>query len=838
MIEKNRPQEIEIEIVNPEDVEVTIGDTTIDVMPEDTGYNHDENLAEMLDDQSLQALSSDLLGFIEEDKRSRCQWEDILKEGIDVVGLDIEERSEPWEGACGLKHPLLIEAAVRFQSETIMEVFPPQGPVETKIIGKETPEKIDAAKRVKEDMNYELTEKMPEFRDEFERLLFNLALQGCGFKKVQFDSSRKRQVSYFVPAEDVILPMGVSFDMHRITHVMYKTKNEIRKLQTSGFFRSVKLQAPTIEMDDVSEEKQRLSGVEAVTDDRYKLYEIQCELIIADNKNYVPSNTEESEELEEGDVEVDLSEEDEKPASKYIYEPEKREVDPEVDIALPYVVIMGSCGTILAIRRNWREDDDTYEKINYFVKYDFVPGFGPYGFGLIHLVGSFAKGSTSILRQLIDAGTLSNLPGGLKTRGVRVTAEDTPIAPGEFRDIEVASGTIKDNILPLPYKEPSQVLLALYNNVVDEGRRLAATADLKISDMSAEAPVGTTLALLERQLKVMSAVQARVHNSFKQELKLIKNIIRDHASGVYEYTPDTEDPTQKQMDYDSVDVIPVSNPSASTMTQRIAQLQSLIQLSTTAPEVYNKAFLHRSAIDMLGIPNADKLVPLPDDKTRTPKDPARENMAAVIGEPLKAFSYQDHAAHMAAHQAFLQDPTNAAMLQSPTGQGIAPALMAHIQEHQAMLYRQQIEQLLGTQLPEGDAPVPPELERQLSAMIAQAGQALLQKNVAQAQQAMQQQQLQDPELRLREKELNLKEMKEIREARNDAMDFEEAMRRFDLDREKLQFEASKEGARAPLDQAKQIQELRARAAKTAESMAKTNQILQQRFESSNQQPNE
>lgn len=767
---------IEIEIENPEDVTLRADGMEIDLMPQapkEGADEHSANLAEFMPDDELKVLGSDLIAEVQQDKESRADWAKTYVEGLEALGLTIEERTEPWSGACGLVHPMLLEAAVRFQSETIMETFPASGPVGVKIIGKETPEKVAASKRVKEDMNYRVTEVMQEFRTEHEKMLLNTALAGQGFKKVYFDPSLGREMSLFVPAEDLIMPYSASsvLHAHRKTHVMRKTENEVKKLQNSGFYLKGELQAPTsVVMDEIEEEKAKKEGVDGINDDRLRLFEIHCEM--------------------------------ELPGFE----------DPD-GVKLPYVITVdASSGQVMSIYRNWLEDDPLKLPRQHFAGYTYVTGFGAYGFGLIHLVGALAKGATSILRQLVDAGTLANLPGGFKTKGARVKGDDTPIMPGEFRDMDIASGSLKDNIVPLPYKEPSQVLFALFNAVVDEGRRLAATADIKISDMSAEAPVGTTLALLERQLKVMGAVQARIHAAMKEEFKLLKRVVRDHSAPVYDYEPDTGTAVAKQADYDQVDLIPVSDPNATTMTQRIAQLQAVVQLAGMAPQVYDLAQLHRSAIDLIGLPNAEKIVPLPDDKVLQPKDPVSENMAVMIGKPVKAFVIQDHAAHIATHMAFLNDPAMQQVLQSPTGQTIAPAIMAHIQEHMAFEYRQQIEQLLGFQLPEGEE-LTPELERQISAMQAQAGQALQQRNTQAAQQQQAQQAAQDPVLQIQQKELELKEREMERKAQNDKYDFDVALERIAVERERLDREEQRARDKQRSQNIKDAVELEIKAAK-------------------------
>lgn len=771
---------LEIEIENPEDVTLRTDGVEIDLMPEkkDEGADeHTANLAEFMDDDVLMTLGADLLEDVDNDIRSRAEWAKTYVEGLKVLGLNIEERSEPWNGACGLHHPMLLEAAVRFQSETIMETFPASGPVGTKIIGRETEEKIQAAKRVKEDMNYRLTEQMPEYRTEHEKLLFNLALAGSGFKKVFDDTTLGRPCAMFVAAEDLIMPYACSSvtQAHRKTHRMRKTPNEVKKLQIQGFYRDVELPEPTLMTNEIEEEKAEKEGVEMTDDDRHTLYEIHCE--------------------------IDLP-----------------GFEDEDGIKLPYVITIDACsGIVLSIYRNWIEGDELFLPRQHFTGYTYVTGFGAYGFGLIHLVGALAKGATSILRQLIDAGTLSNLPGGFKTKGARIKGDDSPIRPGEFRDMDIASGSLKDNIVPLPYKEPSQVLFSLLNSVIDEGRRLAATADIKISDMSAEAPVGTTLALLERQLKVMGAVQARVHAAMKEEFKLLKAVIRDNAPVTYSYQPDHGSATAIRSDYDSVDIIPVSDPNATTMTQRIAQLQAVVQLASMAPTVYDQAELHRNAIDLIGLPNAQKIVPLPSDKVRKPKDPVSENMSALIGQPLKAFEYQDHKAHIAAHQAFLQDPGMQQVLQGPTGQTIAPSIMAHIQEHMAFQYKQEIEQMLGFQLPDAEDGMSPEVEKQVSAAMAQAGQVLLQRNQQAAQQAQAEQAMQDPVIQAQQKELQLKEMEMQRKEQNDKFDYEVALERIQLERERLAAEDARIREKQRAQNIKDAAQLELQAAKGGQS---------------------
>jgi hypothetical protein len=706
---------IEIEIENPEGVRLNMDGMEIDLMPEEEeGFS--DNLAEYIDDGELQKIASDLIEMVDADINSRKDWVDMYVKGLDVLGMKYEERTEPWLGACGVFSTVLTEAAVRFQSETIIETFPAQGPVKTEIIGAIDKLKEEAAERVRDDMNYKLTEGMPEYRPEHERMLYSLGLAGAAFKKVYYDPSMGRQASIFIPAEDVIIPYGASSAMtsERVTHIMRKTKNDIRKLQVSGFYLDEDLGDPLQFYTDVEKKKAEDQGYNLSDDDRYQIYEIH--------------------------VDYDLP-----------------GYEDEDGIALPYVITLERGTTkILAIRRNWNEDDEHRLKRQHFVQYTYVPGFGAYGLGLIHLIGGYARAGTSIIRQLVDAGTLSNLPGGLKTRGLRIKDDDTPINPGEFRDVDVPSGSVKENIMALPYKEPSQVLLALLNQITDEGRRLGSIADMNISDMSANAPVGTTLALLERQLKTMSAVQARVHYSMKQEFKLLKSIIRDYTPESYEYTPVAGTPQAKRADYDMVDVIPVSDPNSATMAQRIMQYQAVIQLAQGAPQIYNLPVLHRQMIEVLGIKNADKLVPIDDDMT--PRDPISENMAFLTGKPTKAFIYQDHDAHIAVHTSMMQDPmVMGQMGQNPMAQQMQAAIMAHVAEHIAFQYRSKIEQRLGATLPKPDIEMPEDIEVQLSKLVAQAAAQLLQINKNEAAQKQAQQQMQDPVMQMQQAELQIKQ---------------------------------------------------------------------------------
>jgi len=730
--------DMEIEIVDPESVKIN----GMEIVPEENGADFGCNLADEMDERTLTTLSGDLLGDYDADISSRKDWLDTYVKGLKLLGLKYEERTEPWPGACGVYHPLLMESAVKFQSETIMETFPATGPVRARIIGKETVAKKDASIRVQEDMNYELTEVMREYRPEHERLLITLCLSGNAFKKIYFDPALERQTAVFIAPEDIVVPYGAMNleSAERVTHRMRKTENEMRRLQVAGFYRDVELGEPSLVMDDVEKQKAKEQGFSATADNRYQILEMH--------------------------VDIDLEG----------YEDEK-DGEP-TGIALPYVVtIEKSTGTVLAVRRNWLEDDKLKSRRQHFVHYGYIPGFGFYYFGLIHLIGGHANAATSLLRQLVDAGTLSNLPGGLKARGLRIKGDDTPIAPGEFRDVDLPSGAIRDNILPLPYKEPSQTLSLLMDKIVEDGRRFAAVADLKVSDMSAQSPVGTTLAILERVLKVMSAVQARIHYTMKQEFKLLAEIIRDNTPEEYNYEPEVGSRRAKRADYDLVDVIPVSDPNASTMSQRVVQYQAVLQLSQTAPQIYDLPFLHRQMIETLGMRNASKIVP---DKTNMkPVDPVSENMNLLNGKPVKAFLYQDHEAHLGVHMAAMKDPKIAAIMgQNPQAQAIMAAAAAHVMEHTAFAYRKEIEKQLGAALPpmaeEGDEAeervLPPEIEVQLSQLAAQAAMKLLQKNTSQAQQQQAQQQQQDPLIQMQQKELQIKEQEVQRKSKKDMMD--------------------------------------------------------------------
>lgn len=765
--------DIEIEVVDPEAVKVGVDgiEITIGKNSKPGKEDFDANLAEHMEIGALSTLGSELVSDFESDVMARKDWTKMYVEGMSLLGLEYETKSEPWEGACGVYHPILSEAVVRFQSETIMETFPAAGPVKTTIIGKETPEKNEAADRVKNDMNYQLTERMTEYRPEHERLLWALPIAGSAFKKIYYDPSLGRQTATFIPPEDMVVPYGASNieTAERVTHVMRKTPNDLKKLQKGGFYREVELAEPTNILDDIEETKAEKEGYDAITDSRYRLLEMHVDLDL------------------EG------------------YE------DPD-GIARPYVVTVDKgTQTILAIRRNWYEDDPLKLKRQHFVHYTYVPGFGFYGFGLMHLVGGYAKSATSILRQLVDAGTLANLPGGFKTSGFRSKGDDTPIAPGEFRDVDLPSGTLRDNLMPLPYKEPSATLFQLLGTIVEEGRRFASAADLKVSDMSANAPVGTTLAILERTLKIMSAVQARVHFTMKQEFKLLAGIIRDYTDEDYSYDVDDAPRSAKKSDYDHVDVIPVSDPNAATMSQKVVQYQTVMQMAQGAPGIYNMPLLHRQMLDVLGIKNAVKLIPLPDDMK--PKDPVTENMDILTGKPAKAFQYQDHEAHIAVHMAAMQDPKITGMLQmNPNAKAIQAAGLAHLNEHIAFAYRQQIEKYMGAAMPAmktadgDDMELPPQVEAQLSPMLAGAAQKLLQNNQAEAAQQQAQQQMQDPVIQMQMQELQQNEREIARKENKDKADI--MLRQQELIIKAQQVEQAQEtagaqiGARITTDKAK------------------------------------
>ena len=746
---------IEIEIIGPDE---EIGETTDGIENEDDSSDtFNENLAESIDDGTLQSIASELIGLFDADVAARKDWADTYVEGLKLLGLKYEETTEPWAGACGVYHPMLAEAVVKFQSEAIMETFPAMGPVKTKIIGKETQSKKEASIRVQEDMNYRLTEQMSEYRPEQEKLLWNLPLAGSAFKKVYFDPALGRQVAMFIPAEDLLVPYGASNldNAERIAHVMRKTKNDVKKLQAAGFWKDIDLGEPTNILDDIEKRKAEEQGFTATTDNRFRIIEMH--------------------------VDYDLP-----------------GYEDEAGIALPYIITMEkSTARVLAIRRNWYEGDTLKLKRTHFVHYQYVPGFGFYGYGLIHLIGGYARSATAIVRQLVDAGTLSNLPGGLKARGLRVKGDDTPISPGEFRDVDVPSGSIKDNIMLLPYKEPSQTLMSLFNQIVQEGRAFVSAGDLQVSDMGGNAPVGTTLAILERTLKVMSAIQARLHYSMKQEFSLLKVIIADYTEEDYEYEPEEGNRAAKKSDYDDVEVLPVSDPNASTMAQKIVQYQAVLQLAQSAPQLYNLPLLHRQMIEVLGIKNAQKLVPMSDDQK--PQDPVTENQNVLMMKPVKAFSYQDHQAHITVHMSAMQDPKILALLQNnPMAQQLQQLMMAHINEHIGFEYRNQISQQMGMPLPpqhmgdmneEEDENMTPEIEAQLAPMMAKAAAQLLQQNQQQAKQQQAQQQAADPLIQMQQQELQLKAQEQQRKAKKDDVDAQLKLKQLQIEQERIQSQA-------------------------------------------------
>ena len=760
---------LEIDIVNPDMVTLDDGSVEITLVPgaENDDTEFDANLAETLDEDILESTASELLDVIESDMDSRKDWADTYVKGLDVLGFQYEERSDPWEGACGVYSTVLAEAAIRFQAETMSETFPALGPVKTKIIGDETKEKEEAASRVKADMNFQLTENMVEYRPEHERLLYSLGLSGSAFKKVYYDPNMGRQMAVYIPAEDVIIPYGASHieTAERVTHVMRKTKNELKKLQANKFYREVEdLGEPKMFYSDIEERKAEEGGYSLTDDYRYTVYEIHADIVI------------------EG---ID---------------------DSDDDIAKPYIVtIERGTSKVLAIRRNWNPDDELKLKRQHFVHYVYVPGFGFYGLGLIHIIGGYARAGTSLIRQLVDAGTLANLPGGLKSRGLRIKGDDAPIEPGEFKDVDVPSGSIRDNIMPLPYKEPSQTLLSLLDKITQEGRRLGAISDMNISDMSANAPVGTTLALLERTLKPMAAVQARVHYAMKQEFKLLKKIIAEYADSNYAYQPQRGEVGAKQSDYLMVDVIPVSDPNSSTMAQRVVQYQAVLQMSQSAPQIYDLPQLHRQMIEVLGVKNADKLVPTKEDIK--PADPVSENMNALVGKPMKAFIYQDHDAHIATHMSFMQDPMVAQLIgQNPQAKQIMASLQAHIAEHLGFNYRKQIEEKLGADLPAPNAELPEDMEVNIARLVAQAGKQLTQAHQKQAAQREAQAKAQDPMVQMQQADLKLKAAEVQRKAKKDAADAQ-------LKAAELQRKSMKDKADIEMDKAELVMDSKKEKAK-------------------------
>ena len=763
-------QGLEIQFEAPADESVVIelpgGGVEIELSPEqESSADHGDNLADYIDENILSSIGTELVTLYQADKDSRKEWEDTYVKGLDLLGLKIEERTQPWEGACGVFHPMLSEAVVRFQAQSIQEIFPAKGPVETKILGEATKERVEQAMRVKDYLNYLLTEKMTEYRSETEKMLFSLALAGSAFRKVYFDPNLGRQTSLFVPAEDFVVSYGTPdlITCERATHVMKKTPNEIRKLQVSGFYRDVPLPPPAPDTSDIQKKYDKLNGESKIldVDPRHTLLEMLVDYDLPgfeDTKDGEPTG-----------------------------------------IALPYVITIDkSSSKILSIRRNWYEGDSLKKRRQHFVHYVYVPGLGFYGFGLIHMVGGLAKSSTSILRQLVDAGTLSNLPGGLKTRGLRIKGDDTPIMPGEFRDVDIPSGTLRDNITFLPYKEPSGTLYQLLGNIIDEGRRFASQADVKVADMNNEAPVGTTLALLERSMKVMSAVQARMHASMKKELKLLANLVRDYGPDEYPYDIPGKELTREDFD-DRIDIVPVSDPNAGTMAQRIMKYQAALQLSQSAPQMYDLPLLHRQMLETLGIQDADDVIPLKDDIN--PTDPVTENMNMLTGKPVKAFIYQDHQAHIATHMSFGQDPRLMQMMQqAPQAAGaFQAALQAHVAEHLAFAYRQQIEKQLGMKLPPPGEPLPEDIEYRIAQLVAPAAEQVLGRAQAEAQMQKQMQEAQDPILQMEMQKLQLRAQEIQQKAQADMAkveaDMQKAQMRMQSEKERLKAQERIEGAR-------------------------------------------
>ena len=748
-------EELEIEIVNPEavSIETEDGGMIIDfeggITESLVGPGHDANLAEFIDDDELKIMATEMITDFQADRESRSDWARAYVKGLDLLGMKVEDRQQPWSGASGVFHPLLTEAVVRFQAQAMGEIFPASGPVRTKIVGKQTPERTDQANRVQNEMNYLLTEEMSEYRDEMEQMLFKLPIAGSAFKKVYYDPLMERPCAMFVPSEDFVASYGAS-DLKtcpRYTHVMKKTANEVLQLQVNGFYKEGELPEPTPDYSDIQEKYDELDGEEAVIedDDRHTILEMHVDLNLS------------------GDFE-----------------------DPD-GIARPYVVTIDkSSSTILAIRRNWYEGDEKKKKRMHFVHYRYLPGLGFYGTGLIHLMGGLAKSATSILRQLIDAGTLSNLPAGLKARGLRIKGDDTPLMPGEFRDVDVPGGAIRDSITFIPYKEPSSVLYSLLGNIVEEGRRIGSVADMQVGDMNPNAPVGTTLALMERSMKVLSGVQARLHASLKHELRILASIIHDYMPAEYSY--EIEGDFNRTQDFDKrVDVIPVSDPNAATMSQRVMQYQAAIQLAQQSPQIYDMGKLHRQMLEVLGVQNADEIVKLPEDIK--PTDPVTENMAILKQEPIQAFKYQDHEAHIAVHMAAAKDPKIMQIIgQSPFASAIQQAMAAHITEHVAFQYRREIEKKLGVDMPDEDKPLPEDVELELSRLAKEAAEKVLQKDVAEAQQEQMMQQQQDPVVQMQQRELAIKEAES---QHNRQMD----LAKLELEAAKLQTSQKIEGAK-------------------------------------------
>ena len=790
-IQEGAEPAMEIDIVNPEAVSVETPDGGVIIDFDPSGMmpgsaDHNANLADEMDDSELHGIASELVGAYEADRESRGDWEETYIKGLDLLGLKNEDRTQPWDGACGVFHPVLTEAVVRFQAQSIQEIFPASGPVKTAVVGGITRDKEKQAERVRDYLNYLLTEKMTEYRGETEKMLFSLPLAGSAFRKVYYDPNMGRPCSMFVPAEDFVVSYGASdlVTCERATHVMKRTSNEVRKLQVSGFYSDIELSDPTPDTGEIERKYNELTGDSSnyEFDNRHTILEVQAELDLPgfeDEENGEPTG-----------------------------------------IALPYVVsIDKSSRKILSIRRNWYEDDPVRMKREHFVHYQYLPGLGFYGFGLIHMIGGLAKSATSVLRQLVDAGTLSNLPGGLKSRGLRIKGDDTPIMPGEFRDVDVPGGAIRDNITFLPYKEPSNVLYQLLSDIVEEGRRFASAGDVKAADMNAEAPVGTTLAILERSMKVMSAVQARLHASMRKELRILSGIVRDFGPTEYPYEIPGEQLLPEDFD-DSVDIIPVSDPNAGTMAQRIMQYQAALQLAVQAPQMYDLPLLHRQMLEVLGIRDADKIVPLEDEIPIT--DPVTENMNIINGEPVKAFIYQDHEAHIQTHVALIQDPkVMEIMSKSPTAKSAEAAMAAHISEHVAFAYRAQIEKELGVGLPAPGDTLPEDIELRLSRLVAPAAAQLTGKDQREAQMKKQMEQAEDPIIQMQQQELQIKQQQAQAKAQSDMAkiqtDLQKAADKSGLEREKMaqqeRIEQAKLGAKIAAENSREELETKRIASK-------------------------
>jgi hypothetical protein len=777
-IQDQEESALEIEVVNPEAVSIETEDGGVlidfgDSLESELSEDHNANLADFIDERDLTSICLDLVSSYRADKESRSDWERSYVKGLDLLGLKNEDRTQPWDGACGVFHPLLTESVIKFQSQSIQEIFPARGPVKTAIVGKIDEKKTKQAERVQNYLNYLLTEKMTEYRSETEKMLFSLPLAGSAFRKVYFDPSLGRPCSMFVPAEDFVVSYGASdlTTCERATHVMKKSSNDIRKLQVSGFYRDIELPAASPNTDEIERKYNELTGDSASYDydSRHSILEMHVNLDLPG-----------FEDMEDGEP---------------------------TGINLPYVVAIDqSSRTILSIRRNWYEDDPLKNKREHFVHYQYMPGLGFYGFGLIHMIGGLAKSATSLLRQLVDAGTLSNLPGGLKSRGLRIKGDDTPIMPGEFRDVDVPGGAIRDNIAFLPYKEPSNVLYQLMGDIVEEGRRFASAADVKASDMNGEAPVGTTLAILERSMKVMSAVQARLHASMRVELRLLTGIVRDHGPEAYPYEEDGDPIVVEDFD-NRIDIIPVSDPNAGTMAQRIMQYQAALQLAAQAPEMYDLPLLHRQMLEVLGIRDADEIVPT--DKDMRPTDPVSENMNIINGKPVKAFIYQDHEAHIQTHMAMIQDPTIMEVMgKSPNAQKAQAALSAHVQEHLAFKYRQDIEKQLGVELPAPDQPMPEDIEYRISRLVAPAAAQLSGKAAKEQQMQQNEKQMQDPLIQIQMQELQIKQ--------------QQVQQRAEAEMAKLQLEAQKAMAKAQLDQQRLDQQSQIEQARLGVKISETN----------------